>query len=92
MSFVIAARADTPFDFQEFTRGVHWDWRALSTRDSGAVGETALVDVLDRMATSDYEYDILPYSVRGSRSSAHGGRYNTGYHPPTRHWYTGRRW
>lgn len=70
--FVVAARASTPFDFQAFTRGVHWDWRALRSADSSATGEPALVDVLDRMATSDYDYDVLPYSVR-SRSS--GGRY-----------------
>ena len=69
---VVAARANTPFDFQAFTRGVHWDWRALRSADSSATGETALVDVLDRMATSDYDYDVLPYSVRNRSSS---GRY-----------------
>ena len=73
---VIAAHADTPFDFQDFTRGVHWDWRALRSADSAATGETALVDVLDRMATSDYDYDVLPYSIR-SRGTA--GR-NVGRH------------
>ncbi len=69
---VIAAHAGTPFDFQAFTRGVHWDWRALRSADSAATGETALVDVLDRMATTDYDYDVLPYIVR---SRANGGRY-----------------
>lgn len=69
---VVAARASTPFDFQAFTRGVHWDWRALRSADSSATGETALVDVLDRMATSDYDYDVLPYSVRNRSGS---GRY-----------------
>ena len=68
---VVAAHANTPFDFQEFTRGVHWDWRALRSADSAATGETALVDVLDRMATTDYDYDVLPYSVR---SRANAGR------------------
>ena len=67
--FVVAARASTPFDFQAFTRGVHWDWRTLRSADSSATGETALVDVLDRMATSDYDYDVLTYSVRSRGTS-----------------------
>lgn len=60
---VLAARSAVPFDFQAFTRGAHWDYRALAAADSMADGEAALLDVIDRMAGGDYDYDVVPYAV-----------------------------
>jgi hypothetical protein len=78
---VMVARADSPFDFQAFTRGVHWDYRALAATDSGLTGEDALLDVLDRMATGDYHFDVVSYEVvsadahRGHHDRYHGRGY-----------------
>jgi hypothetical protein len=62
---VLAARSDVPFDFQAFTRAGHWDYRALAASDSAPDGETALLDLIDRMAAGDYDFDVLPYAVTG---------------------------
>jgi len=60
---VLAAVSKTPFTFQEFTRGVHWDYRALAARDSSADPEAALLEIVDRMTGGDYDYDVASYTV-----------------------------
>ena len=42
---VLAARSVAPFQFDEFVRGDHWDYRVLDTRGSGDDKETALLRV-----------------------------------------------
>ena len=86
---VLAARADAPFDFQAFTRAAHWDYRALAAADSAPDGEAALLDVVDRMAGGDYDFDVVTYAV-----SDHGyGRRAGGWRGPVwpcwgcRPWY-----
>lgn len=74
---VLAAVSKTPFTFQEFTRGVHWDYRALAARDSSADPEAALLDVVDRMAAGDYDYDQASYTVSGRAYD----RRNAVWHP-----------
>lgn len=77
---VLAARSAAPFDFQAFTRGAHWDYRALAASDSAAPdGEATLLDVIDRMAGGDYDYDVVTYTVS---ERAYGHRYAGGWHGP----------
>src|SRR5947209_10558574 len=46
---VLAARSSTPFKFDEFVRGDHWDYRVLDARQAGDDKEAALVE--DRKST-----------------------------------------
>lgn len=69
---VLAARSDAPFDFLAFTRAGHWDYRALAASDSAPDAEAALLDLVDRMAGGDYDFDVLSYAVS---DRAYGRRY-----------------
>ena len=77
--FVLAAWSATPYRFEEFVRGNHWDFRALALGDTGDVAdpEQALLDVVRRMASDgSFEYDVARYSVGdGSRGYRRGYRY-----------------
>jgi hypothetical protein len=66
--YVIAAISETPFDLAAYARGSHWDLRALSDAAGGLDPETALLDVIDSLATDRYDYDLARYAVGGSRS------------------------
>jgi hypothetical protein len=59
---VLAARADTPFNFSPFMTGGHWNTDAL-VPTAGKDAEAALVNVLDRMTGAHYDYDALAYTV-----------------------------
>src|SRR6266446_4497410 len=48
---VLAARSSTPFKFDEFVRGDHWDYRVLDARQAGDDKEAALLDLVQRMTT-----------------------------------------
>src|SRR5881409_3789720 len=61
---VLAARSSTPFKFDEFVRGDHWDYRVLSARDAGDDKEAALLDMVQRMAPDGhFDYDVQTYTV-----------------------------
>ncbi len=69
---VLAARSVVPFRFDEFVRGGHWDYRALSapragddsTQRVGGDAEAALLDIVERMAGDNhYDYDVVRYAV-----------------------------
>jgi Domain of unknown function (DUF4384) len=64
---VFAAFADVPFDLSRFSRGGHWDYRALSVADSLEDPEAALLDLTDSMTSADYDYDVVSYTVGGDR-------------------------
>jgi hypothetical protein len=67
---VLAARSVTPFKFDEFVRGDHWDYRVLSARDAGDDKEAALVDIVQRMtADGRFDYDDAKYVVASTRAS-----------------------
>src|SRR5947207_2879359 len=61
---VLAARSVAPFQFDEFVRGDHWDYRVLDTRGSGDDKETALLDMVQRMSPdAHFDYDVVTYVV-----------------------------
>jgi len=45
---VLAARSTTPFKFDEFVRGDHWDYRVLDARQASDDKEAALLDMVQR--------------------------------------------
>src|SRR5216683_1454468 len=66
---VLAARSVTPFKFDEFVRGDHWDYRALTARDAGDDQEQALLDIVQRMVPDGhFDYDAVSYTVASPRA------------------------
>lgn len=81
---IFAAVASQPFQFDDFARGGHWDYRALSA-DSTTDDEARLLDLADRMATGHYEYDLVTYQVwsnNAADSHTHAGWYGPRYFAP----------
>src|SRR5207249_7597108 len=61
---VLAARSVTPFKFDEFVRGDHWDYRVLIARGAGDDKEQALLDIVQRMVPDGhFAYDAANYTV-----------------------------
>ena len=61
---VLAAAAKTPFTFDAFVRGDHWDYRVLSSDQARNDPEAALLDIVQRMAGDQhFDYDVVTYSV-----------------------------
>ena len=66
---VLAARSSTPFKFDEFVRGDHWDYRVLDARQAGEDKEAALLDMVQRMTTEGrFDYDAVTYAVASARA------------------------
>src|SRR6266581_2057676 len=65
---VLAARSATPFKFDAFVRGDHWDYRVLDVRESGDDKEAALVDIAQRMTDGHFDYDAVTYVVSVQRA------------------------
>ena len=66
---VLAARSTTPFKFDEFVRGDHWDYRVLDARQAGDDKEAALLDMVQRMTTEGrFDYDAVTYVVTSARA------------------------
>src|SRR5919109_319884 len=65
---VLAARSKTPFKFEAFVRGDHWDYRVLDVRESGDDKEAALVDIVQRMTDGHFDYDAVTYVVSAPRA------------------------
>src|SRR6266853_1843432 len=66
---VLAARSSTPFKFDEFVRGDHWDYRVLDARQAGDDKEAALVDMVQRMTPDGhFDYDAVTYAVASARA------------------------
>src|SRR5213594_2553836 len=79
---VLAARSTTPFKFDEFVRGDHWDYRVLDARQSGGGDdkEAALLDMVQRMTTEGrFDYDAVTYVVAAAR--AYYDSYYDSYYP-----------
>ncbi|HEV2751285.1 MAG TPA: DUF4384 domain-containing protein [Gemmatimonadales bacterium] len=64
---VLAARSASPFKFDEFVRGDHWDYRVLDARQSGDDKEEALLDIVQRMSDGHFDYDVASYTVETER-------------------------
>src|SRR2546425_2577349 len=66
---VLAARSVTPFKFDEFVRGDHWDYRVVTARDAGGDQEQALLDIVQRMVPDGhFDYDAATYTVASPRA------------------------
>lgn len=73
---VLAARSVTPFTFDEFVRGDHWDYRVLAAPDAGDDKEQTLLDVVQRMVPdSHFDYDAVSYTVASPRAYHDGSYY-----------------
>lgn len=77
---VLAARSDEPFNFDDFARNGRWDYRALAPAQHEDDAETTLLDLVDRMTSGRYDYDLVSYAVTPSQPS----RYYAGWYWP---WY-----
>src|SRR5205814_2699019 len=61
---VLVAAAKSPFKFDEFVRGDHWDYRVLASDQAGSDPEAALLDLVRRMAGDQhFDYDVVTYTV-----------------------------
>src|SRR6266436_5819139 len=77
---VLVARSTTPFKFDEFVRGDHWDYRVLDARQAGDDKEAALLDMAQRMtAEGRFDYDAVTYVVAAAR--AYYDSYYDSYYP-----------
>jgi hypothetical protein len=75
---VLAAWSPSPFHFNDFVRGDHWDYAALDTIQVGEDKEAGLLSVVQDMAGgSHFDYDDLPYSVESQ-----GQYYRAAYGDP----------
>ena len=80
---VLAARSATPFRYDRFVRGDHWDYRVLSSDRIRDDAETGLLDLVDQMADSaHYDYDVTSYTVGGGQSRPYYSGYYDGYYGP----------
>jgi len=70
---VLAARSVTPFRFDEFVRGDHWDYRVLPAGDDK---EQTLLDIVQRMVPDGhFDYDAVSYTVASPRAGSDGAYY-----------------
>jgi hypothetical protein len=60
---VFAAASADPFRFDEFTRDQYWDFRALNAAALEGDVEQAFVDLVQRMSTGRFDYDIIRYAA-----------------------------
>jgi hypothetical protein len=64
VGYVFAVTTPDPFDYDEITRGDHWDYRAISDGQVRGDPYVALTDLAARIAGPyDYDYDIAEYYV-----------------------------
>jgi hypothetical protein len=85
---VLAAFSRDPFRFDYFMRGDHWDYTQLDIWRVSGDPEGHLLDLVERMATGRYDYDVLRYGVVGYiahrsrpvRLSLYGAYWDDPYH------------
>src|SRR5256885_11693471 len=66
---VLAARSATPFKFDAFVRGDHWDYRVLDVRQAGGGKGTAPGGIVQRMTPDGhFDYDAASYGVSTERA------------------------
>ncbi len=80
---VLAARSATPFRYDRFVRGDHWDYRVLASDRIRDDAEAGLLDLVDQMADSaHYDYDVTSYNVGGGPYRPYYSGYYDGYYGP----------
>ncbi|HEU4762517.1 MAG TPA: DUF4384 domain-containing protein [Gemmatimonadales bacterium] len=67
---IYAAVSRDPFRFDAFAVNQHWDYDALNAQDPGSDPEPVLDDIVQRMASSRYDYDYVTYDVYESEYSS----------------------
>jgi len=74
---VYAAISRDPFRFEGFVAGDHWDYRALAPSRLSNNPEPELNELVRRMASGDFDYDLLNYDVlnRSAYASNYSPRY-----------------
>jgi uncharacterized protein DUF4384 len=90
---VLAAWSASPFKFDEFMRGDHWDYRVLATERADSDAEAGLVDIMQRMAGDGFDYDVVTYTVESSTAyyrRYHYDRYYPSFHFGFRYGFFGR--
>ncbi|HTR20277.1 MAG TPA: DUF4384 domain-containing protein [Gemmatimonadales bacterium] len=86
---VLAAYSATPFTFDHFMLGDHWDFRVLGGVPSDQDAETVLLDVIREMVgNGQFDYDVVQYQVASGGGDSHthvsfGVSYGWGYNPWT---------
>ena len=60
---VYAAVSAVPYKFDGYVLGDHWDYRALAPASLPRDAEPDLNDLVRRMSTGDFDYDVLTYDV-----------------------------
>jgi hypothetical protein len=75
---VVAAVSPDAFNFNEFSRNDHWDFRALGGPSTAVRDDplAKLLDIVQRMAgdsTGRFEYDQVTYLVQSTRYAANYG-------------------
>jgi uncharacterized protein DUF4384 len=75
---VLAARSESPFHYDRFVRGDHWDYRVLASDRVRDDPEAGLLDLVTEMADSThFDYDVATYTV-----GTVGYRRYAGYYDP----------
>ncbi len=60
---VYAAWSRSPFRFDDFVRGDHWDYRAIGDSALPRDPEAGLTAIVERMSTGHFDYDVVRYEV-----------------------------
>ena len=72
---VLAAAAKSPFTFDAFVRGDHWDYRVLASDQARNDPEAALLEIVQRMAGDQhFDYDAVSYTVGNVATRPYGYR------------------
>jgi hypothetical protein len=87
---VYAAVSRDPFRWDGFVAGDHWDFRALNEVPLSREIEADLNDLVQRFATTDFDYDFVDYDVYervyasgyGSHTTVHYGSFHSSYWDP----------
>ncbi len=87
---VYAAVSRDPFRWDGFLAGDHWDYRALNEVPLSREIEADLNDLVQRFATTDFDYDFVDYDVYervyasgyGSHTTVYYGSFHSSYWDP----------
>lgn len=75
---VLAARSASPFRYDRFVRGDHWDYRVLANERIRDDAEAGLLDLVTEMADSaHFDYDVVTYTVGSDGRRPYAGYYGS---------------
>jgi Domain of unknown function (DUF4384) len=77
---VYAAVGRSPFRFDQFVLGDHWDYKALEPQRLSEDPEPELTDLVRRMAGGSFDYDVMSYYVVESVVYANDYSYHRPYY------------